>query len=138
MSYTPKTIKGKMNFRNITNEEIMKTCSSESEVAAIRKYYEKLNGAELILSLWNYDKYESYHLTSWDDKIDSLMMEATFIIESNFGSYGNYEEFKKDWETNEYDPGASIIFSKNCVEEIQVLCEESNKLSESEKLDFLN
>lgn len=138
MSYVPKTIKGKMNFKNITDEEIMKGCSSEGEIVAVRKFYEKLNGAELILSLWDYDKHESYHLTSWDDKTDSLMMEATFILETNFGAYSDYEEFKKDWEAKEYDPGASIIFPKNCVEELQVLCEESNELSEREKLELIN
>lgn len=138
MSYMPKTVKCKMNFKNITDEEIMKSCINKSEVAAIRKFYEKLDGVILILSLWDYDNKEDYHLSDWADDTDNLMMEAMFIMESNFGVYSDYEEFKKDWEAKKYDPGASIVFPKNCVVELQVICEESNKLSEREKLELLN
>lgn len=138
MSYIPKTIKCKMNFKNITDEEIMKQCAAKSESEGVRKFYEKIDGIELYLSLWAYDKYESYHLSNWKDEVDNVMMKAFWIFEKEFGVYDDYEAYKKDWKEGEYDSGGSIVFPKSCVEELEVICEESNELSEREKLELLN
>lgn len=138
MSYIPKTVRCKMNFKNITDEEIRKNCAYDNEVEGVRKFYEKLDGIEIYLSLWEYDNYESYHLSTWKDKVDNIMMEAFWIIEKEFGVYDNHEEFKKDWKDGEYDSGGSIVFPKSCVEELEVICEESDELSEREKLELLN
>lgn len=138
MSYIPKTIKCKMDFKNITDEEIRKNCAYDSEVEGVRKFYEKLEGIELYLSLWEYDNYECYHLSTWKNEVDNTMMEAFWIFEKEFGVYDDYEEFKKDWEEGEYDSGGSIVFPKSCVEELEVICEESDEPSEREKLELLN
>lgn len=138
MSYIPKTVRCKMNFENITDEEIMKNCAYRNEVEGVRKFYEKLNGLEIYLSLWNYDNYECYHLSTWKDEVDNAMMEAFWIFEKEFGVYDDYEEFQKDWKEGEYDSGGSIVFPKSCVEELEVICEESNELSKREKLELLN
>lgn len=138
MSYIPKTIRGKMNFKNITDEEIAKGCSSKSEVETVRKFYEKLDGVELCLSLWDYDKRSSYHLSGWSDEVDNLMMEAIFILEKEFGVYEDFEDFKEVWKAKEYDSGGTTVFPLNCVEVLEVLCEESNELSDKEKLDLIN
>jgi hypothetical protein len=138
MGYIPKIIKGKMNFNNITTAEILKSCSCESEVAAVKKFYEKLDGTILHLSLWDYDNHDCYHLSSWDKEVDNIVMEAIFIIELEFGVYSDFEEFKNDWKNGEYDPGCSIIFPLSCAEELEIICEESDELSESEKLELIN
>lgn len=138
MSYIPRTVKCKMNFKNIIDEEIRKNCAYDNEVEGVRKFYEKLDGIEIYLSLWEYDNYESYHLSNWKDEVDNTMMEAFWVFEKEFGVYDDYEEFKKDWKEGEYDSGGSIVFPKSCVEELEVICEESNELSEREKLELLN
>jgi hypothetical protein len=127
MSYIPRTVKCKINFKNITDEEIMKNCCRRSEVEGVRKFYEKLDGIVIYLSLWEYDKYESYHLSTWTDEADNTMMEAFWIFEKEFGAYDDFEEFKKDWKEGEYDSGGSIVFPKNCVEELEVVCEEQKE-----------
>lgn len=127
MSYMPKTLKCKMNFKNITDAEIRKNCASDNEVEAVRKFYEKLDGSVLILSLWDYDNHESYHLSNWNNETDSLMMEAMFILEKEFGVYNDFEEFKEVWKAGEYDCGGSIVFPKNFVEVLEVICEESKE-----------
>lgn len=124
MSYRPKTIKCKINSKNITDEEITQHCFSENEKEAVREFYKKIDGAILYLSLWNYDNYESYHLSGWKDDMDNQVMEATFILEKNFGVYSNFEEFKKVWKEKEYDSGCVITFPKSVVEELEVMCEE--------------
>jgi hypothetical protein len=124
MSYIPRTVTGRMNFKNITDEEIMKSCINKNEAEAVRKAYEKLDGTVLLLTLWNYDKHEDYHLSGWNDETDKTMMEAMFIIESAFDGYSDFEEFKRIWEDGKYDPGCSVVFPKNCVEEIKVIHEE--------------
>lgn len=138
MSYIPKTVKCRMNFENVTDEEIIKNCAYDNEVDGVRKFYKKLNRIELYLSLWEYDNYKSYHLSTWKNEIDNIMMEAFWIFEKEFGIYDDYEEFKKDWKEGEYDSGGSIVFPKSCVEELEVICEESDELSEREKLELLN
>lgn len=127
MSYIPRTVKCKMNFKNITDEEIMKNCCHRSEAEGVRKFYEKLDGIVIYLSLWEYDKYKKYHLTTWTDEVDNTMMEAFWIFEKEFGIYNDLEEFEKDWKEREYDCGGSIVFPKNCVEELEVICEEQKE-----------
>lgn len=138
MSYIPKTIKCKINSKNITDEEMTKHCFSESEKEAVREFYKKIDGAILILSLWRYDNYESYHVSGWEDSQDKQMMEAIFELEKEFGAYNDYEEFKKDWKAKEYDPGCAMTFPKCVIEELEIMCEESNELSKREKLNLIN
>lgn len=129
MGYTPKIIKCKINIQNIRNEEIAKQCACDNEISCVKKFYEKLDGAVLYLSLWDYDNHECYHLTGWDKDFDKQVMEAMFILESEFGVYSNFEEYKKVWELGEYDPGCSIVFPKNIAEELEVICEEQKEVS---------
>lgn len=138
MSYMPKTVRCKLNFKNATDEDIRKTCSCASEVEGVRKFYEKVDGIELYLGLWSYDNYENYHLSSWADKVDKTMMDAFWIFEQAFGVYEDYEKFQRDWHDGEYDCGGSIVFDKKFVEELEVIHEESNKLSNRERIDLIN
>lgn len=138
MGYIPKTIKCKMNLKNISDAEIMKNCTSKNVMETIKKFYQKLDGIELYLSLWDYDNKEGYHLSSWNDEFDNTMMEAFFILENDFGVYHNFKEFKSIYLDGEYDSSGTIVFPKHCVEELEVICEESNELSEREQLELLN
>ena len=124
MSYMPKIIKCKLSLKGATDDEIMKSGVRENEIEMIKQIYRKLEGVTLYLSLWDYDDYESYHLTDWDDDVDDLVMEAIFIIEKEFGIYSNFEEFKRDWKNKEYEPCVSIVFPKDFVEELEVIHEE--------------
>lgn len=125
MGYIPRIIKCKLSLKNATDDEIMKSGVRENEIETIKKIYKKLDGVTLYLSLWDYDNYESYHLTSWDNDVDDLVMEAIFILEKEFGVYDDFEEFKREWKNKEYDPCASIAFQKDFVEELEVIHEES-------------
>lgn len=124
MSYIPKTIKCKLSLKGATDDEMMKSGVCKNDIEIVRQIYGKLEGVTLYLSLWDYDDYESYHLTSWDDNVDDLVMEAIFIIEKEFGVYDDFEEFKKDWKSKEYEPCVSITFIKDFVEELEVIHEE--------------
>lgn len=130
MNYRPKVIECKLNFSNLTNEDVMKKCASKSEVEVVKEFYKKLDGTVLALALWEYDRYEDYHLYGWDDATDEKMMEATFVIENEFGVYHNFDEFKNEWKSGEYDSGGSIVFDKKFVKEIKVLCEEQKEIKQ--------
>lgn len=138
MSYMPKVVRCKMNFKNITDEEIRQNCSNDKEVEGVRKFYEKLEGAELYLSLWDFDNYQSYHLRSWGKDSDDKVKAAFWEWEKAFGMYDNFNEFQDDWKEGEYDCGGSVIFPKKYAEVLEVVNEESNDIDDYEKLELLN
>lgn len=41
-----------------------------------------IDGHELMLSLWDYDNHESWHLDFWKDEGDQAVMETMFITET--------------------------------------------------------
>lgn len=44
-----------------------------------------IDGHTLILSLWDYDNYEDWHLSDWPDEADQAVMETMFITEKAAG-----------------------------------------------------
>lgn len=124
MSYSPEVLKCKMNFKNITDDEIRKYCIDDKEVEGVRKFYEKLDGIELYLSLWDYDNYENYHLSGWSNDVDKIVKEAFWIYEQEFGVYKNKNDFKSIWKAGEYDCGGSIIFNLNNAEVLEIISKE--------------
>lgn len=124
MSYSPEVLKCKMNFKNITDDEIRKYCIDDKEVSGVRKFYEKLDGIELYLSLWDYDNHEDYHLSGWAEDVDEMVKEAFWIYEQEFGFCKNKSDFKSIWEAGEYDCGVSIIFNLNNAEVLEVISKE--------------
>lgn len=68
-----------------------------------------------------------YHLHNWNPEDDERMMMAIYHSEQvhPFPRYKNaLEQFKADWAAGTYDPGATLCFQPEDVEEIEVLCEE--------------
>lgn len=93
----------------------------------IQKANEQFDGLVLLLSLWDYDHHESYHLHNWDPADDERMMMAIYYSEQvhPYPRYKNdLEKFKADWAAQTYDPGAILSFAPADVEELEVICEE--------------
>jgi hypothetical protein len=84
--------------------------------------YEEFDGVEAVLSLWDWDRRESYHLDSWSIADDEKVMRGVYFAEQThpFPRYkDNFEKFQCDWKTGKYDfGGASLTFSPKDVEEI--------------------
>ncbi len=83
-----------------------------------------VDGHTLVLTLWNYDNYESWHLCNWKFKADRAVMETVFITETEAGMclYDTLEEFAEHWK--EWEPEGSFCIPLENVEVIKVLQEE--------------
>lgn len=83
-----------------------------------------IDGHTLILSLWDYDNHESWHLCSWSDKDEQAVMETMFITEKAAGLclYDTLEEFTEHW--NEWEPEGSFCIPLENVEILKVVQEE--------------
>ena len=83
-----------------------------------------IDGHTLVLALWDYDNYESWHLCNWKFKADRAVMETVFITETEAGMclYDTLEEFAEHWK--EWEPEGSFCIPLENVEVIKVLQEE--------------
>lgn len=91
------------------------------------------DGLKLYLSKWNWDNYATWHLYSWDDEIDETIMKAIYEAEQfhpfSCERYKNdFTQFEKDWKAGTYDPGATLSFTDEQVEVLEVLQEEVNNI----------
>lgn len=131
MTYQPKIIKCRMKTGGKSIQEIRERCKGQGMVYRdfenIQRAYRQLDGLTLILSVWDYDHHESYHLHNWNPADDERMMMAIYYLEQIrlYTSYKNdLEKFKQDWAAGTYDPGCSLCFDPADVEKIEVLSEE--------------
>lgn len=134
MTYQPKVIRCRLKTGGKTIQEIREKNKGQGmtyrDFENIKKTYDALDGIVLLLSLWDYDHYGSYHLHNWDKADDERMMTAFYYAEQYHPFRGmrpyrnNYEAFKADWTAGTYDPGSAFTFGPADVEEIEVLCEE--------------
>lgn len=134
MTYQPKVIRCRLKTGGKSIEEIREKNKGQGmtyrDFENIKKTYDVLDGIVLLLSLWDYDNYGSYHLHNWDPADDERMMMAFYHAEQyhpfrDMRPYRNdYEAFKADWTAGTYDPGSAFTFDPADVEEIEVLCEE--------------
>lgn len=131
MTYQPKIVKCRMKTGGKSIEKIRERCKGQGMVYRdfenIQRAEEQLNGLTLILSLWDYDKHESYHMHNWEPADDEHVMMAIYYYEQIrlYTQYkNNLEKFKQDWAAGEYDPGCALCFDPADVEEIEVLSEE--------------
>lgn len=89
----------------------------------LQKMYEAFDGVEVILSLWDWDRRESYHLDSWSADVDEKVMRAVYFAEQThpFPRYkDDFDRFQHDWNTGKYDfGGASLTFQPKDVEKIE-------------------
>ncbi len=83
-----------------------------------------VDGHTLMLSSWNYDNHENWHLDYWKAEEDSAVMETMFISETTAGLclYDTLEEFAEHWE--EWEPEGSFCIPLENVETVKVLQEE--------------
>lgn len=136
--YRPKIIKCKLKTGDKTIPEIKERYKGQGLVYRdfenIQRANEEFDGAILYLSLWDYDDYESYHIHDWNKEMDGKMMMGIYYAEQThpFPRYkGKLEEFISDWKSNKYDPGCSMCFDKEDVEELEVVQEEFKEVRKS-------
>lgn len=129
--YKPKVIKCRLKTGGKTIEEIREKNKGEGltyrDFEDIQRANEQFDGTVLYLSLWDYDKYESYHVYGWENEVDEKFMMGIYYAEQThpFPRYkGKLEEFIADWKAGDYDPGCAICFDKEDVEELEVISEE--------------
>lgn len=129
-NYAPKLVlcRLKTGGRTLeqTKEEEFNGHASLDELTFTKKFNDEIDGVEAILSLWDYDNYKYYHLSSWDKQYEDKIIKAMFYAENTMSSiYRNdFERFKNDWQTELYIPECPIVFEKKHIEEIRVIREE--------------
>lgn len=131
MNYQPKVVRCRLHTGGKTIQEIRERYAGQGmtyrDFESIQRANEEFDGLVVLLSLWDYDNHEAYHLHNWDPADDERMMMAIYHSEQvhPFPRYKNaLEQFKADWAAGTYDPGATLCFQPEDVEEIEVLCEE--------------
>lgn len=131
MNYQPKVIRCRLKTGGKTVEEIREKYHGQGftyrDFESMKKAGDTFDGLVVMLSLWDYDNHESYHLHNFDPADADRMMMALYYSEQvhPFPRYKNdLEKFRADWNAGTYDPGCAIVFEPEAVEEIEVLCEE--------------
>lgn len=94
-----------------------------------------IDGNTLILSLWDYDNHESWHLCYWEDEDDRAVMETMFITETAAGLclYDTLEEFIGHWE--EWVPEGSFCIPLENVEVLKTLQVETKEVGSFKDVD---
>ena len=86
-----------------------------------------IDGRELLFSLWDYDNYESYHLSGWrDDDNDEAVMRTIYQSENEAGLcvYDTLEDFARAWKAGEYEPEGSFCLAPDNVDVLAIIQEE--------------
>lgn len=127
-----KSFKLKFNTAEMTLEDIRGEYDfsppSDEVLATQLKAYQDLHGIEFIGFEFNFSP-DTYSIGFWDEKDDEKFREFVYSIEQDpkFGSYvGEYEEFKHDWEQDEYESSGSWHIAKKFVEVLEDLKEQSH------------
>lgn len=131
MTYQPKIIRCRLKTGGKSIEEIREKYKGQGMVYRdfenMQKANEQFDGLTLLLSLWDYDKHESYHMHQWNECDEERVMMAIYYSEQvhPYPRYKNkFKEFKNDWKLGIYDPGCALCFDPADVEELEVICEE--------------
>lgn len=84
-----------------------------------------IDGHELALSLWDYDK-NNYHLFSWADESDEAMMLTIYQTEQEAGLclYDSLEQFTAAWKAKEWEADGVFCIPLENVEVVEVVQEE--------------
>lgn len=124
--YRPKVIKGKLKIEALTDERLKKmlTGDVDNELEELGQFYKYLEDVEFYLSLWDFDKHESYHLHAWKRQDDEKFMNAMFHIDKCIGGYSDLDEFKEIWKLGEYEPDGVLTFDLDIIEVLEIICEE--------------
>ena len=137
--YKPKIVKCRLKTGGKTIPEIREQYKGQGltyrDFENVQRANEQFDGVVVLLSLWDYDNYESYHLYSWDEAADEKMMMAMYYAEqtSPIPCYiDKHSDFIADWKAGKYEPACVFCFQPCDVEEIAVISEE---VKEEEKTD---
>ena len=84
-----------------------------------------IDGKILVLSLWDYDNHESWHLYRWPDEADRAVMETMFATETEAGMclYDTLEEFAEHWK--EWEPECCFCIPLENVDVVRIIQEEA-------------
>ncbi|HCL03791.1 MAG TPA: hypothetical protein DHW61_15530 [Lachnoclostridium phytofermentans] len=82
-----------------------------------------IDGHTLLLSLWDWDNYESYHLSGWGEEAEEAVME-TMHQETEGYNHIPLDEFKRIWIADKYEPDGVYCIPIDKVKVVQVMCEE--------------
>lgn len=131
MTYQPKIIKCRLKTGGKSIEAIREQYKGQGltyrDFENIQRANEQFDGVTLLLSQWDYDNHESYHMHNWDAADDERIMMAIYYSEQvhPVPRYKDrLEAFKADWKEQTYDPGCVLCFDPVDVEEIEVISEE--------------
>lgn len=86
-----------------------------------------IDGRELIFSLWDYDNYESFHLSSWDNDDSEAVMQTLYWSEKEelrFCLYDTLEDFVKAWKTCDYEPECTFCLAPDKIDVLEIIREE--------------
>ena len=86
-----------------------------------------IDGHILLLSLWDHDDHQDWHLSGWTDGSDKAVMETMFITESAAGLclYDTVGEFAEHWDG--WEPEGSFCIPLGNVEVLRVIQEEQEE-----------
>lgn len=96
-----------------------------------------IDGRELLFSLWDYDNYESYHLSGWHNDDDEAVMLTIHQSEEEAGLcvYDTLGDFASAWEEGEYEAEGAFCLDPNNVDVLEVIQEEKRSSGEGAKID---
>lgn len=82
-----------------------------------------IDGLELYFSLWDYDNYESYHLSGWQNDDEEAVMKTIFHSENEAGLclYDSFEDFARAWKADEYEPECTFCLAPENVDVVEVI-----------------
>lgn len=85
-----------------------------------------IDGRELLFSLWDYDNYESYHLSGWRDDDDEAVMLTIHQSEeeARICVYDTLEDFASAWEEGEYEAEGAFCLAPDNVDVLEIIQEE--------------
>ncbi len=86
-----------------------------------------IDGHILLLSSWDYDNHETWHLFNHPEESDRAVMETMYLTETAAGmcTYDTLEEFTDHW--GEWEPQGSFCIPLENVEVIKVIQEETKE-----------
>jgi len=138
--YKPQIARARLHTAGKTVEQIREELHGQGftykDFQNIVKTNNYLNGLEVWVSKWNWDSGKSWHLWNWKEKDDEKIMLAMYHAEqyhpmAAMRPYKNdFDAFRTDWQSGEYDPGCSYTFQESQVEILEVVQEEENNLQE--------
>lgn len=132
MNYQPKLIRCRLKTGGKSVEQLRERFHGQGltyrDLENYRNMYDRFNGLEVILSLWDYDNMEDYHLEDWKPGDDDAVMRGIYFAEQAHPFRqcykNNFKRFKDDWDNHKYSfDGAALIFPHEDVEELGNVCE---------------